>query len=94
MAEIAVPLFAAPIEGPVKLRIVATFEIPKSWSKKRRAEMVGAYHTQKPDRDNIEKSIQDGLNRIAFADDCQVADGRCVKRWGLYAETYVEVGAL
>lgn len=91
VAEIARPLFPAPIEGPVKLRIVAVFEIPKSWSKKRQAEALGTYHTQKPDRDNIEKAIQDGLNRIAFRDDGQVADGRCVKRWGLVAETYVQI---
>lgn len=94
VAEIARPMFPSPLEGAVKLRIVATFEIPKSWSKKRRSEMIGAYHTQKPDGDNLAKSILDGLNRVAFADDAQVADQRCVKRWGLYAETYVEVAQL
>ena len=94
VAEIAVPMFAVPIQGAVRLRIVATFEIPKSWSKKRRAEMLGAYHTHRPDADNLAKSILDGLNRVAFADDAQVADQRCVKRWGQYAETYVEVAPL
>lgn len=94
VAEIARPLFPVPIEGPVKLRIVATFEIPKSWSKKRQAEALGGYHTQKPDRDNVEKAVQDGLNRIAWRDDGQVADGRCIKRWGRYGETFVTVEAL
>lgn len=94
VAEIARPLFPAPISGPVRLRIVASFEVPRSWSKKRQAEAMGAYHTQKPDRDNVEKAIQDGLNRIAWSDDSQVADGRCVKRWGDRSETYVQVEAL
>lgn len=94
VAELARPLFPAPIEGPVRLRVVAVFEIPKSWPKKRQAAALDGYHTQKPDRDNIEKAVQDGLNRIAWRDDGQVADGRCVKRWGRYAETFVTVEAL
>lgn len=94
VAEIARPLFPAPIEGPVRLRIVATFEVPKSWPKKRQAAALDSYHTQKPDRDNVEKAVQDGLNRIAWRDDGQVADGRCVKRWGRFAETFVQIEAL
>lgn len=94
VAEIARPLFPVPIDGPVKVRIVATFAIPASWSKRKRAEMLGQYHTQKPDRDNIDKAICDGLNRIAWVDDGQAADGRCVKRWGEVASTYVEVEAI
>ena len=94
VATIARPYFPVPIEGPVRVRIVATFEVPKSWSKKRQAEALGSYHTQKPDRDNIDKAVQDGLNRIAFTDDSQVADGRCVKRWGARAETFVQIEPL
>ena len=71
-----------------------SFEIPRSWSKRKQAEAIGQHHTQKPDCDNIEKACADGLSRIAWADDCQVADARCVKRWGRYAETYVQVEAL
>lgn len=81
----------APIEGPVKVQIVAVFEMPKSWSKRRRAEMLGQYHTQKPDRDNVEKWILDGMNRVAYADDGQAADGHTVKIWGERAETIVVV---
>ena len=94
VAELARPMFPAPIEGPVKLRIIAVFEVPRSWSNKRQAAALGGYHTQKPDRDNIEKAVQDGLNRIAWRDDGQVADGRSVKRWGRYSETIVQVEAL
>lgn len=94
VAALAQPLFPAPIEGPVKLRIVAIFEIPKSWSKKRQAAALDTHHIQKPDADNILKAVKDGLNRVAWPDDCRVADERCVKRWGRYAETIVQVEAL
>lgn len=94
VAEIARPSFPVPIEGPVKLRVVAVFEIPKSWTKKRKAEAIGAFHVQRPDGDNLLKAIKDGLNRIAWTDDCQVADTRCVKRWGTHADTFVKVEAL
>lgn len=94
VAEIARPSFPVPIEGPVKLRVVAVFEIPKSWTKKRKAESLGGFHVQRPDGDNLLKAIKDGLNRIAWEDDCQVADVRCVKRWGEKAATFVQVEEL
>ena len=94
VAEIARPHFPVPIQGPVKLRIVAVFAVGGSWSKKKQAALDGGFHTQKPDSDNLAKAIKDGLNRIAWRDDSQVADVRCVKRWGRYDETYVQVEAL
>lgn len=94
LQAIALPHFPAPLEGPLKLRVVATFEIPRSWSKRRQAEAEGAYHAQRPDQDNIQKQLKDALNRIAWTDDAQVADARCVKRWGRHAETVITIEAL
>lgn len=92
---IAAPLFPEPIKGPVKLTIWATFETPKSWSKKKTAAHLNRYHTQRPDLDNITKAIKDGLNRIAWADDSQVAAyGEFRKVWGPTARTVVTVEAL
>lgn len=34
------------------------------------------------------------LNLETLSGDCQVADARCVKRWGMHAETFVKVEAL
>lgn len=62
---------APPLEGPVKVTAFATFAIPASWSKKRKAE--ARFHTGKPDADNIAKAIGDGLNGILWRDDSQVA---------------------
>jgi len=86
--------FPEPRTGPVRVEIEAVFEPARSWSKRRRESAMGTYHTQKPDRDNVEKAVLDGLSRIAWADDAQVADGRCVKRWGPVAQTTVTVEPL
>jgi Holliday junction resolvase RusA-like endonuclease len=87
------PFLLAPIEGPVRLRIVAYFEMPRSWSKRKKAQMDGQYHTQKPDADNVMKAVKDALDEVAWNDDCQVADVRAVKRWSRYGETFVKVEA-
>lgn len=94
VGQIALPHFPQPIEGPVKLTIWATFEPAKSWSKKKTAEHLNTPHIQRPDLDNIQKAILDGLNRIAFADDGQVAEITCRKVWGPTARTVVTVEAL
>lgn len=91
VSSIAAGLFSAPLEGPVSVTVEAIFCPAPSWSKKRRAAAMGQPHTQKPDCDNIAKAILDGLNRIAWADDAQVADSRVTKRWGERAETRVTV---
>ncbi len=74
----------APIEGPVYLHVTATFPIPVSWSKRRKAEVASgaAWHTGKPDGDNIAKSVGDGLNGIVFKDDSQVALCKVLKLYG------------
>lgn len=87
---------APPLEGPVRVDAVATFPIPKSWSKKRRAEAEAGrvYHVSKPDRDNIDKAIGDGLNGVVWKDDSQVAAGETVKVYGAVPGLVVEVVAL
>ncbi len=94
VGQIAMQHFPQPIEGPVKVIILATFEPPKSWSKKKVSEHINRPHTQRPDLDNCQKALLDGLNRIAFADDGQVAEIHCRKIWGPSARTVVAVGAM
>lgn len=55
---------------PIKVTINCLFELPQSWSKKRKA--TACWCSKKPDCDNIAKSILDALNGIAFYDDSQV----------------------
>lgn len=94
VGQIAALHFPRPIEGPISLTVTAIFEPAASWSKKKQAASLGHPHTQKPDLDNCLKAIKDGLNRIAWGDDCQVASVECRKRWGVRAETVVTVEAM
>ena len=91
---IALPAFPRPIEGPVSLEVTAVFEPAASLSKPKRNALLGSAHTQKPDVDNLVKAIADALNRIAWADDSQIAAMRVVKRWGPVAQTTVTVEAM
>lgn len=91
IGHIASRLFNGPITGPVHVEIEARFMPAASWSKKRRAEALGQSHAQKPDCDNIAKAVLDGLNRIAWADDAQVAAISIRKVWAERDEVLVTV---
>lgn len=98
---------ASMIEKPLKVNITAFFEIPKSYSKKRKAACLLGLEkpTKKPDKDNIEKVVLDGMNPLFkrnkkthkkemivpgfYKDDKQVVDGFTKKVYG--SETYVLV---
>lgn len=71
------------IEGPVKLTIVATFPIPKSYTKGKRlaAECNAIRPTSRPDVDNIAK-LADALNQVVWLDDKQVVELRVGKFYG------------
>lgn len=60
--------------------------MPKSWSKKKRAEMNGKPHQQTPDKDNLEKALLDALH----TDDSHVWDGRVTKVWGEVGQIIVD----
>lgn len=53
--------------------------MPKSWSKKKKAEMNGTLHQQKPDVDNLLKALLDSI----FKDDAHIADIRATKIWSV-----------
>lgn len=57
--------------------VVFWLPMPKSWSKKRKQEMDGKPHQQKPDCDNLVKAICDAV----FQDDSHVWQIRAEKRW-------------
>lgn len=61
-------------DKPLSVEIKAYFEVPKSESQKKKKQMLSGEIRPmiKPDCDNIAKSILDGLNNIAYADDKQV----------------------
>lgn len=51
------------------------FRIPKSMTKKERANLMNCpYYKHRPDLDNLEKSIMDALNGVAYSDDSQIVE--------------------
>ena len=85
-----------PFDGPVALDIVATVEVPASWSKKKRALALdgGMRPTGRPDWDNIGKLFSDSLNGICFRDDAQVVWARVTKVYGEHPQTRCEISEL
>lgn len=59
---------------PLALFVRAFYGIPKSTSKRKRAEIAAGacWPTKKPDFDNVFKILCDALNGIAYADDAQI----------------------
>jgi len=79
------------LEGPVGVKMTAVFQIPASWSPKRKREAL--HHTSKPDADNIAKCC-DALNGIVWKDDAQVARISISKVYGDVPGLHVFVEAL
>lgn len=77
----------------VKVLIRAFFPIPKSWSKaKRERALAGEIRPdKKPDIDNIQKVVLDGLNGIAYDDDKQVVYIACKKEYANTGELWISV---
>jgi len=61
--------------GPVGMSVDIQFRRPKTVEK-------GYWHTNPGDSSNIVKAIEDGLNRVAWLDDRQVAKLGASKHWG------------
>lgn len=82
-----------PIESRVKVSIVAYFDIPKSTSKKKEAEMLAENisPTKKPDADNIIKIILDAMNKFAFKDDTQVTKLEIEKKYDKIPRIYIKI---
>lgn len=70
---------------PVHIDLVAYFPVRKSWTKaKTREAMCGVIKPNKPDLDNVMKSVLDGCNEIVFQDDQQVHSIRARKLYQTY----------
>ena len=82
-----------PLSGPIHVRVQAVFAVPKSWTKKKKDELMWRPHTQKPDIDNVFKSIADGMEGIAYANDSQIASMDCDKAWGDTSRVMVSIRA-
>lgn len=83
-----------PATGPVLLRVVGIFGIPKSWPPKliSSARQGRVFHTSDPDLDQLVKQVQDALVGIAYVDDNQVCGyPNSAKRYGYPERTEITV---
>lgn len=69
--------------------ITFVLPMPLSWSKKKREEMKGKHHQQKPDCDNLLKSLLDAI----YDDDAHIWDCRITKVWGEHGQIIIRDGA-
>jgi Holliday junction resolvase RusA-like endonuclease len=82
------PYFDKPIEGPVKLEILAHY---KTSNKK----LIGNWKETAPDVDNgVLKSWMDLLQGVAYKNDSQVCSECCHKKWWHCDETHIWVSKL
>jgi Holliday junction resolvase RusA-like endonuclease len=75
------------LPGHIKL-LHFTMQMPKSWSKKKRDEMNGQPHKQKPDIDNMLKGVFDCL---CEEDEHIWRVDRLEKRWGRVGQIIIIV---
>lgn len=82
-----------PLEGRIKVNIIAYFSIPKTTKKSEINEMLenNISPTKKPDIDNIVKSILDSMNKFAFKDDNQITKLEVEKKYALEEKVYVKI---
>lgn len=83
-------------EGPIYLTVSAVFPVPKSRAKAIAKNMTSgiAWHTSKPDSDNILKAVGDGLNGIVWKDDSRIVLAKIQKFYGERPELQITVEQL
>ena len=84
-----------PTENPCIVHLCAVFEIPNSWTVKRRMHTLaeGGFHTTKPDIDNVAKSAIDGIcgDNLAIRDDKQIVELCAFKLYGSVGSLMIDV---
>jgi len=82
-----------PLDGSVKVEIIANFEVPKSAKKSDKELMLEnkINPIKKPDIDNIVKIILDAMNECAFKDDTQITKLSVEKKYSETENVYVRI---
>lgn len=97
IAAAAIDAGAERINGPVELCVSAFHEIPRSWSRVKRAQAIdGTIRPTGPrdDLDNCLKAVGDALNGIAYADDGQVVEIIASRHYSAEPRVFVTVKPL
>lgn len=78
------------MEGAIWLTVEAHYQIPRSWSSKRR-QREGVWKVSRPDLTNIVKLVEDACNKVVWVDDAQIAAMSLSKRYGDREELRIRV---
>ena len=78
-----------PTENPIFMKLEFFYQIPKSWSKKKKES--AKWHISRPDSDNLVKGIMDALNGIAYRDDSQVCFLQVRKQYAQFDGVKIEI---
>lgn len=80
-------------DGPVSATLLIRCAVPASWSKRKQADALAGLirPTTKPDVDNVEKAVFDGMNGVVWRDDVQVVDVVKSKAYAATPGVWVEV---
>lgn len=89
---IAKSRFKQPLECPIFLKLDFFYEMPKSWSKKKKEN--AKWKESRPDIDNLQKTVFDALNGIAYKDDSQIVMVQARKQYGQKEGTIIEIQSL
>lgn len=83
------------LEGACAVTLDIVCQVPASWSKRKQADaLTGRIHPcTKPDVDNVEKVVFDGMNGVVWKDDVQVVRVTKGKRYGDVPAVHVTVAA-
>jgi Holliday junction resolvase RusA-like endonuclease len=84
------------LDQPLRLRVMAIFDVPASWSGKKKVKaMSGEIRpTGKPDADNVLKIVGDALNGIVWRDDSIIVEATVIKSYGAAPGVCVMVEAV
>lgn len=72
---------------PFGAHVVFVMPMPESWSAKKKDEMLGQPHVQKPDLDNLIKALGDAT----YEDDSKIYNISATKTWGRTGSIIIKV---
>lgn len=82
------------LTGPLLADITFFMKMPRSHSEKRKDNLRGKYHKQRPDLDNLVKYILDVCNTILYEDDSLISQICAKKIWADAGKTELILTAL
>jgi len=80
------------LDGPLMIWVTFCIAMPRSWSRKKRASLLGRHHTNHLDLTNLTKALEDILqNAGLFKDDCFIVAHNTCKQWAEKGLTMVSL---